>query len=90
MPPRQNPESMADPRKRYIPTGMHPVYPRITDKQLDEFIEIYKEEFGEKISRTEASAMAANLLMLYQRLATVVQGEHGASPADESSSGDQD
>lgn len=42
---------------------------RIPDKGLDEFIEIYKEEFGEELSRTKASEMASDLIALYQRLA---------------------
>jgi hypothetical protein len=42
---------------------------RIPDKALDEFIEIYKNEFGEDISREDANAMASRLVSLYARLA---------------------
>lgn len=42
---------------------------RITDETLDQFIELYKEEFGEEISRSEASEMAFRLITLYEALA---------------------
>jgi hypothetical protein len=42
---------------------------RITEKVLDEFIAIYREEFREEISRSEASEMASRLLTLYETLA---------------------
>jgi hypothetical protein len=41
---------------------------RISDEALDEFIEIYREEFGEDISRNEASEMAIRILTLYTLL----------------------
>lgn len=41
---------------------------RIPDNALDEFIEIYKKEFGEDISRADAGQMASDLLRLYDLL----------------------
>jgi hypothetical protein len=41
---------------------------RISDEALDEFVEIYTKEFGEDISRDEASEMATRILMLYALL----------------------
>jgi hypothetical protein len=41
---------------------------RISDDALDEFVEIYKEEFGEDISRDAASEMAIRILTLYTLL----------------------
>jgi hypothetical protein len=40
----------------------------ISDKALDEFIEIYREEFGEKIDRSAATEMAQRVLALYRLL----------------------
>lgn len=47
---------------------MLPRYHRIPDAELDEFIAIYREEFGEEIGRTEAAEMASRLVMLYALL----------------------
>ena len=40
----------------------------IPDEALDEFIEIYKREFNEDISRSEARRRATNLLALYRAI----------------------
>jgi len=66
---------MTDSQRKYIPTGMPPAYYRISDKDLDEFIAIYKEEYGEDVSRSEASEMASRLVMLYQLLAKKLPGK---------------
>jgi hypothetical protein len=50
-------------------TAPHALSMRIADTALDEFIEIYKEEFGESISRSDARQMASSLIALYERLA---------------------
>lgn len=42
---------------------------RISDQTLDEFIELYREEFGNAIGRSEASEMAFRLVRLYEALA---------------------
>ena len=55
---------------------MQPTYHRIPDKELDEFIAIYEEEFGEEISRKEASEMAFRLLTFYELLARKLPNEH--------------
>ncbi len=52
----------------------------ISEKALDEFIAIYKEEFGEEISRGDASEMAFRLVTLYERLAKRLPEEIGAGP----------
>ena len=41
---------------------------RIQDTALNQFIQICREEFGEEISRSEASEMAFRLVTLYQAL----------------------
>jgi hypothetical protein len=48
------------------------------DKDLDEFIKIYKGEFGKDISRKEASEMTHRLLTLYESLARKLPNEHKA------------
>lgn len=47
---------------------MLPRYHRIPDADLDEFIAIYKEEFGDEINRADASETASRLVMLYALL----------------------
>lgn len=47
---------------------MLPSYHPIPDAALDEFIAIYKEEFGEEIGRADADEMASRLVMLYALL----------------------
>lgn len=42
---------------------------RITDEAVDEFIKLYREEFGHEISRSEASKIAFELITLYETLA---------------------
>lgn len=80
-------------RLRTLPTGMksrlalgragaHAAAMRITDEALDEFIELYKEEFGEEISRSEASEMAFRLVTLYGAL---VRGLPIRSPTEQQS-----
>jgi hypothetical protein len=41
---------------------------RISERALDEFIQIYEEEFGEKIDRKEATEIAYRVLALYRLL----------------------
>jgi hypothetical protein len=41
---------------------------RISSEQLDEFIMIYKEAFGEEVGRSQAEDMASELLHLYETL----------------------
>jgi hypothetical protein len=41
---------------------------RISDKALDEFIEIYRDEFAEEINRAEATEMAHRVLAFYRLL----------------------
>jgi len=41
---------------------------QIPDETLNEFIAIYKAEFGEEISRKDASEMALRVLKLYELL----------------------
>jgi hypothetical protein len=54
----------------------------ISANMLDEFISIYKDEFGEEIKRKEANEIASRLLILYERLARsmpVSSTDHPAS-----------
>jgi hypothetical protein len=41
---------------------------RISERALDEFTQIYEEEFGEKIDRKEATEIAYRMLALYRLL----------------------
>jgi len=43
---------------------------KLSDEQLDEFIRIYKEEFGEELNPSQAQEMASDLLRLYEALAS--------------------
>lgn len=61
--------------------GLHRSGMRIPDQALDEFIEIYKEEFGEDISRREAGEVASRLLALYELLARKLPNERKSPPA---------
>ena len=38
---------------------------RISGEAMDDFIKIYREEFGEEVDRKEANAMAQRVLTLY-------------------------
>ena len=38
----------------------------ISDQSLDEFIELYASEFGERLTRAEARPIATNLVKLYR------------------------
>jgi hypothetical protein len=56
----------------------------ISEKALDELIDIYKEEFGEEIDRIEATEMAHRLLTLYRLLMkTLPDSSIEASPPTE-------
>jgi hypothetical protein len=57
---------MADSKKRYDRSMSFPV--RFSEKAIDEFIQIYEEEYGETIDRTTATAMAYRVLALYRLL----------------------
>ena len=52
----------------------------ISDKMLDEFVLIYKDEFGEEICRKQALEMASRLLMLYVRLAKTLPTKPAKRP----------
>lgn len=39
---------------------------QISDEDLEEFREIYREEFGKEIDRAEALEMATRLILLYE------------------------
>jgi len=41
---------------------------RISDQALDEFIELYREEFGDDLGRAEATEMAHRALALHRLL----------------------
>lgn len=47
----------------------------ISDDVLDEFIEIQRKEFKEKLTRAEAIEMASRLLTLYELLARKLPNE---------------
>jgi hypothetical protein len=47
---------------------------RISERALDELIQIYEEEFGEKIDRKEATEIAYRVLALYRLLRRIPEG----------------
>ncbi len=51
---------------------------QIPEKALDEFIEIYRSEFGGDIDRNEAREMAQRVLALYQLLSRKLPTEHNS------------
>lgn len=54
---------------------------RIPDEAIDEFIEIYKEEYGEEISLNEANEMMRRMLTLYSMLARRMPNKSTSLPA---------
>lgn len=48
---------------------------KINDSDIQEFITIYQEEFGEELSFAEASEIAFRLFSLYTLLTGVLPGE---------------
>jgi hypothetical protein len=53
---------------------------QISKEALCELIAIYKEEYGEELSRSEASEMGSRLLALYELLAKKLPNEQDAAP----------
>ena len=53
---------------------------KVSEEALDDFIRIYKEEYGEELSRAEASEMTFRLLTLYELLAKHKSHERSATP----------
>lgn len=54
---------------------------QIPEEALNEFIAIYKAEFGEEISRRDASEMAFRVLRLYELLAKTLPNGETTTPA---------
>jgi hypothetical protein len=54
---------------------------QISDEALNEFIAIYKTEFGEEISRKDAGEMALRVLKLYELLERQLPDEKTTTPA---------
>lgn len=50
---------------------------KISNTSLDEFIEIYRKEFGKDISREDALEMATRLINLYLIIYRPLPGERG-------------
>ena len=61
---------------------------KISDEALDEFIAIYKKEFGEEVDRKAASEMAFRLLTLYELLAKKLPNEQVSTPKPRDESGE--
>jgi len=55
---------------------------KISDPDLKEFITIYQEEFGEKLSLAEASEMAFRLVSLYAQLTKALPSEQHITPSE--------
>ena len=51
-----------------------------SDEALSELMRLYKEEFGEELSRNQAEEMARKLLTLYELLAQKLPGENIPAP----------
>lgn len=48
---------------------------QVSDEELQEFTALYESEFGEKLSKAEASEVAGNLAEFYSLLAEPLPGE---------------
>lgn len=53
---------------------------QIPNESLDKFMQIYKEEYGEEISRSEANEMASRVIALYELLAKKLPNEQTSKP----------
>jgi hypothetical protein len=53
---------------------------QISDDSISEFIKLYKEEFGEELSRGDAEEMASRLTTLYELLAKKLPNERTSAP----------
>jgi hypothetical protein len=56
---------------------------RITDDAVNEFIQLYEEEFGERLSGPEARELASNLCELYLILLSPTPSEQKAHDEEE-------
>lgn len=61
---------------------------KISDEELQEFIRLYKKEFGEKLSIAEASEVAGNFVSLYELLAEPLPEEQNRPIAPDFDSAD--
>lgn len=52
---------------------------KLSDEALDEFMRIYMEEFGEEITKAEASETASRVVTLYELLTRKLPGEQKPS-----------
>ena len=57
------------------PIILHTVRMHISDERLVEFCRLYKEAFGEEISKEEANIMAQRLVGLYRTLNEIASRE---------------
>jgi hypothetical protein len=48
---------------------------KLTDADIDAFIDMYEEEYGERLSKAEASDMAHRFMALYELLARPLPDE---------------
>lgn len=55
---------------------------RLSDTDLQEFIAIYQEEFGEILSLAEASEMAFRMVSLYTQLTKALPSEQHITPSE--------
>jgi hypothetical protein len=53
---------------------------QLSEEELDEFIQIYKKEYGEDISHAEGRKITFRLLTLYELLARKVPEEQYPTP----------
>jgi len=52
---------------------------QISDDALDEFMALYRVEFGKELSRQEALEMATRMINLYQIIYRPLPGERGGA-----------
>lgn len=53
---------------------------KVPDTAIEEFKELYEQEFGERISRAEAAEMASNVMLLYRLLSRTLPEYHVTQP----------
>ena len=67
-------------RRALRATWAHAFSMRLSEEAIQEFASLYKEEFGEELTKAEASEMAYRLMVLYEQLSKPLPDEQGAAP----------
>lgn len=82
----ENPAKLAEfrPMRTRVPTGIMASM-KISDEAIDEFIRLYKKDYNEDITRSQASEMAFRLVTLYELLTQKLPNKQNITPPDDPS-----